>query len=181
MASAPIHVVQAAKGKVMGPAIGLILTGVLTLGLVVWGIVQNAAAGGGDFDTKWAEEIKKIENDPNQQADQKKATIDFMNKIHDVVKPLADFSVVFQIGAVAIGILSIIGGVRVMALKNRGLGITSSILSMLPCVSCCCLGIPFGIWMLIVLSNDVVKRGFAAVADGGVGRSEADLDPGFER
>jgi hypothetical protein len=178
MAGATGDVIQAAKAKVQLPAIGLIVTGVITLCMVGYGL---ATSGGKDFDAQWDEEIRKIEQDQSKTADQKKQTIDMMNKIKDVIKPLAGFTILFQVLAVAVGALAVFAGIRVMALKNRGLGIASSILSMVPCVSCCCLGIPFGIWLIITLSNPVVKRGFEVAAGGSVGGPADDLDPGFGR
>jgi hypothetical protein len=45
-------------------------------------------------------------------------------------------------------------------LKNYGLAMTGSIIAMLPCSVCCLLGLPFGIWSLVVLNNPEVKEAF---------------------
>jgi len=182
MAGETGDVIRTAKNKIQAPAIAMIVTGIITLCLAAYGAVQSAAAGGKDFDTQWAEEIKKIEDDPSKKDEEKKAAIDMMNKVKDVIKPFAQFAIVFQIGSVVIGALCIFGGLRVMALKNRGLGILASVSSMIPCVSCCCLGVPVGIWLIIVLNNPMVKAGFAAVAGSPPGGPPADdLDAAFAR
>lgn len=172
-------VIQAAKSKVMIPAVGLIATGVLTLGLLAYGIIQSQ--GQGDFETQWAAEVKKIEDDATKKDAEKKQAIEFMDKVKPVMKPIAESSIVFQLLAGSIGLICIVGGVLVVTLKSRGMGIAASIVSMLPLHCCCFLGIIFGIWLIVVLSNDVVKRGFAAAAGESSGRPGDDHDPGFDR
>jgi hypothetical protein len=53
-------------------------------------------------------------------------------------------------------------GLQMKQLKSRGAAIAANILVMVPCVtSCCCIvGIPLGIWGLVVLFNADVKRAF---------------------
>jgi hypothetical protein len=46
-------------------------------------------------------------------------------------------------------------------LESFGLCMTASILAMIPCLSpCCILGLPFGIWALVVLNKPEVKSAF---------------------
>ena len=53
------------------------------------------------------------------------------------------------------------------------LAYTGAILSMIPCVSgCCLLGLPFGIWAVMTLNKPEVKAGFAAAA----GRPAGELE-----
>lgn len=61
------------------------------------------------------------------------------------------------------GVLSLVvllGGIRMLQRRSYGLAMTGAIVSMLPCSCCCCLGLPFGIWALVVLSNPEVKNSF---------------------
>jgi hypothetical protein len=45
--------------------------------------------------------------------------------------------------------------------RSYGMALTGSILAVIPCLSpCCFLGIPFGIWSLVVLNDETVKAGF---------------------
>ncbi len=56
----------------------------------------------------------------------------------------------------------VFGGIEMMKLRNRPLAITASILAIIPCCDACCpISIPVGIWALIVLLNDEVKRAFS--------------------
>lgn len=60
----------------------------------------------------------------------------------------------------------VLGALRMKQLRSYGLAITASILAMIPCfTSCCCiLGIPIGIWSLIVLFDKDVKAAFQTPA-----------------
>jgi hypothetical protein len=62
---------------------------------------------------------------------------------------------------VAFGVLVLIGALRMQQLRNRGLAMTAAIVAMVPCFSpCCLLGLPFGIWAIIVLSKPEVQSQF---------------------
>ena len=64
------------------------------------------------------------------------------------------------IGSV-IGIVVILGATKMKNLQAYGLALASSILAMIPCISpCCLLGLPIGIWAVVVLSNPEVKQAF---------------------
>ena len=72
------------------------------------------------------------------------------------------------IGAAMYGVWMILAGVafvgalRMKDLKSYPFAMTSAILAMLPCsfYMCCILGLPFGIWALIVLMKPEVKAEF---------------------
>jgi GYF domain 2 len=53
------------------------------------------------------------------------------------------------------------GAIKMKKLENYGLALAASILAMIPCVSpCCLLGLPLGIWALVVLLKPEVKSAF---------------------
>jgi hypothetical protein len=63
--------------------------------------------------------------------------------------------------ALALNILVIVGGWRMTRLSNYGWCVAAAVVAVVPCLSpCCCLGIPPGIWALIVLSRPEVKAAF---------------------
>lgn len=62
--------------------------------------------------------------------------------------------------AIALGIVTIIGGMKMQSLQSYGFALTASILCMLPCHSCCIVGLPIGIWSLVVLMQPDVKAAF---------------------
>lgn len=66
-------------------------------------------------------------------------------------------SVVFSF---AIGIVMIVGGLKMMRLQSHGLATTASILALLPCGPAGIIGLIVGIWSLVVLSRPGVKSAF---------------------
>jgi hypothetical protein len=53
------------------------------------------------------------------------------------------------------------GAIKMKRLENHGLAMAASILAMIPCLSpCCLLGLPLGIWALVVLLKPEVKSAF---------------------
>jgi hypothetical protein len=86
-------------------------------------------------------------------------------KLSDANVPMAAMYAVCGIAILiflAVGGLIIAAGVKMRALKSYGLAMAGAILSCVPCcVGLCCLpGLPIGIWALVVLMNDDVKRSF---------------------
>jgi hypothetical protein len=66
----------------------------------------------------------------------------------------------FTIGIV-MSIVVLVGAAKMKGLESYRFAIVASILSLIPCTSpCCCLGLPFGIWALVVLSDPMVKASF---------------------
>ncbi|MBI2930825.1 MAG: hypothetical protein HYY16_04175 [Planctomycetes bacterium] len=69
--------------------------------------------------------------------------------------------VLFQVLSLIIDVLVFLGGLQMMRLRSYGLAMTACILTLIPCSwSCCILGLPFGLWGLIVLSKEEVRRAF---------------------
>jgi hypothetical protein len=68
--------------------------------------------------------------------------------------------------ALAISALVLWSGLQMRQLKGRGLAIAGAILAMIPCFTgcCCVIGLPVGIWALVVLMNAEVKAAFDAGA-----------------
>ena len=66
-----------------------------------------------------------------------------------------------RIVPLALGIFVLFGALKMQQLRSRGLAMTAAIVAMVPCLSpCCLLGLPFGIWALIVLSKPEVQSQF---------------------
>jgi hypothetical protein len=62
-------------------------------------------------------------------------------------------------------LLAVLGGLKMRRLRGYGWGMAASVVSLIPLVTgCCCTGIPFGVWGLVVLLNEEVKAAFAATA-----------------
>lgn len=71
----------------------------------------------------------------------------------------------FGMGSAFVGLLVaaflIFVSLKMKELKEWGLCIAASILAMIPCISpCCIVGLPIGIWCLVVLTKPEVKAAF---------------------
>ena len=63
--------------------------------------------------------------------------------------------------AILMGVVILLGALKMKKLESYGLAMTASILAMIPCLSpCCVIGLPIGIWALVVLSKPEVKSAF---------------------
>jgi hypothetical protein len=130
---------EAAKAHVAGPAIALMIVGALAVGLACLGLVINLAG------------VAIVESSPagrNQPGE----------------PPAAFRAVTGVIGAV-VGFAW--GGVVLSAawcmknLRSYGYAMAGSIVAMVPCNICCLLGLPFGIWALVVIVRPEVKDAFS--------------------
>lgn len=150
-------VIEEAKERTYMPAIFLIITGAISLCGAVYGFVMLPS-----FDANMDAQIKIIEGNPNVPPAQKKAQVDMVRSIADTLRPLL---LPAYLVVTAVALLTIFGGVQLMNLRGKAVVIAGSILSMIPVTSgCCCLGVPFGIWALVVLNNPVVRQGYLAAA-----------------
>lgn len=63
--------------------------------------------------------------------------------------------------ALVVEIIILVGAQKMKNLESHGWAMASAILCVIPCTSpCCLLGIPFGIWALVVLGKPEVKDAF---------------------
>ena len=62
---------------------------------------------------------------------------------------------------VATQIFVLFGAIKMLRLQAYGLVLTAVIIAMLPCGCCCLLGLPFGIWALVVINKPEVKSQFS--------------------
>ena len=69
--------------------------------------------------------------------------------------------IVFSVVAIAVGLFIAYAGMQMRQLRNYTLSIIGAIVAMIPCLSpCCCLGLPVGIWALVVLFKPGVRDAF---------------------
>jgi hypothetical protein len=57
-------------------------------------------------------------------------------------------------------LLTLYAGWQMRQLQSWGLSVAGTVAAMLPCSICCILGLPMGIWALIVLLDNEVKQRF---------------------
>ncbi|MBX9626976.1 MAG: DUF1542 domain-containing protein [Gemmataceae bacterium] len=150
----------AGREKVRLPAIFLTVVGGLGVAFAALGLIQLGQLPA-QLDQALAEQNEKLDKDPNLTDDQKKQQKQTMTDIMGGVKKAAP---AFYVVNLLVAAVVTLGGVQMLRLSGRGLPIIGSVLAMLPFVNgCCCLiGLPVGIWCLIVLSKPEVKAAFAA-------------------
>jgi hypothetical protein len=130
------------RERVSGPAIGLLVTGIIGIVGQLIGLLLNLL-GIGLFAAG-----AQQQGAPAQQAQ-------FMAYFQGTGAIVAAI-----IGSV-VGILIVLGAIKMRNLESYGLAMTASILAMIPCVSpCCLLGLPMGIWAIVVLGKPEVKAAF---------------------
>jgi predicted Ser/Thr protein kinase len=65
-------------------------------------------------------------------------------------------------GGLVSGPLIILGASNMLNLRSRSLAVTGAILAMIPCTPCFIIGLPVGIWALVVLMDPEVREAFAS-------------------
>lgn len=65
------------------------------------------------------------------------------------------------VGVVLWGVV-VFGALKMRALESYGLSMAAAIIAMLPCSCCCVIGLPIGIWSLVVLMDQNVKGHFSS-------------------
>jgi hypothetical protein len=133
------YVDPTAAARVSGPAIALIITAALGIVMTVLGLVWNlfivalVPAGHG---------MGHHADDP---------TMMMFSGASGIVS-----GIVGILMAVAV----IAGAIKMKKLENYGMAMAAAIIAMIPCNCCCVLGLPFGIWALVVLNDANVKAAF---------------------
>jgi predicted Zn finger-like uncharacterized protein len=131
---------RAAEAAVAGPATSLIVLGILDLVLISVGVLLRLLgvglfAAGAIAGQKGAPEVASGGAD----------------MVGNLVGTISGYCF-----AVAI----LMGGLKMKKLENYGSVMTAAILALLPCGNCCLIGLPLGIWALVVLSRPEVKGAF---------------------
>lgn len=125
------------------PAIFLIVVAGFS---ILYAIVAIATSGGSGNE----EEMARLLSNP-----------DTPEWARSMVQHRSSYNLVLPIAWLVIDGLIVFGAVQMMRLRNFGLSMAASVLAVIPCISpCCCLGIPFGIWALVVLNKPEVKASF---------------------
>lgn len=131
----------AAEQAVSVPAILLIVTGAIGILFSLLGFVQGLTGGG--------QLPPEMMSDPN------------MEQLRPFIEGAQKFGVVGNVISLALSGLTIYGALSMKKLQRYGLAVAASIIAMVPCFGpCCCIGLPIGIWSIVVLMKPEVKRAF---------------------
>jgi len=129
-----------AASRVAGPATALSVVMAIGIALAILGTAVNLFIAG--FGAGFG---------PGAQGPQEPFPMVFSGGINVVLGALQTI----------IGILVIVGALKMKRLESYGFAMAAAVLSMIPYLSpCCCLGLPFGIWAIVVLSDGQVRAAF---------------------
>ena len=129
------------KGKVAAPAIAMMVAAVLGLAVTIFNVI---------FALTVTPEV-----DPN-------APPILQNMQQNSAGPVA---AAVQAGFLVVNVVILIGAIFMLRFKTWGLALAASILSMVNIGGgCCILGLPFGIWSLVILLQEDVKKAFQMLA-----------------
>ncbi|HSY74359.1 MAG TPA: DUF4339 domain-containing protein [Dongiaceae bacterium] len=136
---------DAALLRVKSPAVGLKVTAILNGILALWSVIKVAF-----FHSNLEQVYAGIPqfNDPGVQ-----------QIIHLADGPLGIATNFFSL---AMSVLVLVGASKMQSLRSYEFAFAASIVAMVPCLTpCCILGLPFGIWALVVLCKPEVKSQFS--------------------
>lgn len=127
--------------RVSGPAVGLMVTAGIGIAFQILGLLMSIL------------NIGMAGMDPSMYGDEVPGWMTMMAS--------GTISVVFAIIGILIGGLIFYAAMQMRKLQSYGLAMAASIIAMVPCISpCCILGLPIGIWALVVLTKPEVKAAF---------------------
>ena len=131
------------KSQVSGPSVGLLVTGIIGAVFSLGGLISMGIGAGitslAGFGADWMDEIPY--------------------NIEEI------WEGAFAMGSLLVGLLVaafiIYVALKMKEMQQWGLAVAASILAMIPCISpCCIVGLPIGIWCLVVLTRPEVKNAF---------------------
>lgn len=128
-----------AESKVQGPAIGLIIIGILGILSAAASVIVSLSGSA----------LQQLANTGNADLDR------VLHMTSSVPMAIGSNLIGF-----AIYIAILLGALKMKKLNSYGFAMTSAILAMLPCSCACCIGLPIGIWALVVLGKPEVKSAF---------------------
>jgi hypothetical protein len=129
-----------AQQAVAGPAIGLMVTAGLGLAGGLFGLILTLVRSG---------------NPPEMPGMDPQVT-------HFIqVFAYGPMGIITKIVGLAISLFVLFGAIKMQKLAGYGFAMAAAIIALIPCFSPCCLiGLPIGIWVLVVLSKPEVKSQF---------------------
>lgn len=149
------------RPQVTLPATLLIVVGVLGMLVAVVNLLQHDS-----LPAQIDQTIADVEADPNLTREQKDEWIDALTAMKDVMtQPTVFIGYILNLIGSA---LVVVGGIQLLRLSGPAFPAVGSVLAMLPCTAnlCCVLGLPVGVWVLVVLNRADVRAAMALRKDG---------------
>jgi hypothetical protein len=126
------------KGKVIAPAIALIVVGTLGIGMSIFSAAMALVGEAPQVDPEMPEFFREFQRGG-----------------------FGPMAAVLQLIFIGVNVVLVAGAIQMLRLKTWTFALVSSILAMINFGSCCCLvGLPVGIWSLVILLQNDVKAAF---------------------
>jgi hypothetical protein len=131
------------QDRVKAPAIGMIVLGAVTLAFLLFSILARGMML----------EMSRHALPPDRYA--------------DLEQQMMAGGMLVMLGRASVfcgSAFIIFAGLQMMKLQNHTMVVVAAILAMIPCFSSCCcvIGIPIGVWTLVVVLNREVKAAFTS-------------------
>ena len=143
----------AVLARLKAPAICLVAVAILGIAVYVASPFMGQALGKGALG--WFQQLAE-QQDPDYdptEFEEAQAELDEVS--------FGAGTVIQMVLGVGLCILTLFGAMQMMKAESWGLALTAAILA-ITCANPCCIGLPFGIWALVVLFNPDVKQAFQA-------------------
>ena len=132
-----------ARQMVQGPATALLVTGILMIVLSIIGLIGNL------FGSSFQPPV-------DQMPPEMRPIFEALSQMQGPV------AIASSVIGIAVSALVAYAGQKLKVLQSFGMVVAAAILAMVPCTSpCCCIGLPVGIWVLVVLFKPEVKSAFS--------------------
>lgn len=136
----PVQVVVDPSAKVSGPSIGLLVTGIVGGIFSFLGLIMSFL--GTSLSSLMANRVE-----------------DFDDRYAQIFEGAAGIAT--SLIGIFVAAFIIYAALKMKNLSQYGLCMVASILAMIPCISpCCVIGLPIGIWCLVVLTKPEIKAAF---------------------
>ncbi|MGB2763451.1 MAG: hypothetical protein WBC02_12090 [Candidatus Aminicenantaceae bacterium] len=141
----PVPATPDASKQVSGPSVGLLVTGIIGAFFSFLGLILSFFGTG--FFTIWRDKV----------GEKYFGKEDFVEGFFEGVAGVAS-----SIVGILVAAFIIYAALKMKELNQWGLCVAASVLAMIPCISpCCILGLPIGIWCLVILMRPEVKEAFS--------------------
>ena len=163
-------ITDAARG-VQSPGSALMWYGMVSVLLAVVSLVVLLGSPDSLYKVLYDQMVKMQRDQPQE----KRRLLPPYQKFRDDNQLINIVGSVINLGA---SVIIVIGGLSMKQVNGYGWAVTGAILAAIPCTnSCCCFGLPIGMWSLVALFGKDTRQAFAHIsAMGGLEKMAADGD-----
>ncbi|MCA9128065.1 MAG: hypothetical protein KDB22_13310 [Planctomycetales bacterium] len=148
---------QIVKDKVAPPAIALMVVGGLSILASLYG------TGSSIYNMLDQSAMQDTMTQMKDQFGEESAVVQYLSIMIRLSQ--GPWMLVMNLVAMAVSIGVLVGAIRMSQVRSYTWSLAAAVLAMLPIGNCCCIGLPIGIWALVVLQDATVKQVFQRTAE----------------